>query len=142
MTDMSKPQLDISPATKEEIPLVYDSWIKGWRTSRWAGCIPNNLFHKVTKDAIHQLLTRGANLYVARAGGRVLGWICYETSSDGRLIVHSAYVKSIYRGYPILEHLLQFAGQIQPGFYTYRTDYLQAAIGHGWVHAPEIARRK
>ena len=142
-------ELVIAPASASEVIFVYDSWIKGWRTSRWAGCIPNNVFHQTTKDAIHQLLTRGANLHVARSGGRALGWLCHEATEDGRLVVHAAYVKSAYRGFPVLDALVAHAcadGATCPGFYTYRTDFLERGLRDlnkgPWTHAPEIARRK
>lgn len=143
------PDLELSTPTADEIPFIYDSWIKNWRTSRFAGCIPNNKFHGYTRDAINELVLRGAHLMVARRLGRVLGWVCYE-AREGRLVVHSAYVKSAYRGYPILPRLIEEAESRAhaeaPGFYTYRTDYLTealAGLGKGtWSHAPEIARRK
>lgn len=124
---------------------VSKSWLASFRSSDWAGPVPNNLFEQVYADAIRQLLERGAQVLVAcnpDAPDHVLGWICFERTRDDRPVVHYMYTKSLFRRRGVARSLLAAAG-IDPKarfFYTYRTE--RARLFPGGRYVREIACRK
>lgn len=126
-----------------DFKFVFDSWLRSWRTSPWAGCIPNNVYYPLTRSAIEQLVGRGAEFIVAclaKAPERILGWVCYEQAGPEAL-VHYCYVKDPYLPLGIGEQLVGQVPGTKPGFYTYRYRQVVEAC-KGWRHVPEIARRK
>lgn len=138
-------------ARPDDISFIFDSWLRSWRKSPWAGVIPNNLYFPLTRSSIEQLVARGAVLEVACLAAdpeRILGWICHEQSGPDA-VVHYIYVKDPYLSLGIAEALVERVPGKKPGFYTYRYRQVVDACQpprtkdrEGWVHAPEIARRK
>lgn len=128
-----------------DISFILDSWIKSYRTSPWAGVVPNHKFFDVTHEVIEELLTRGAVLSVACATHdptRILGWACTEHVTGG-VACHYVYVKDPFRRMGLATELLKRnVPQTTPDrkFYTFRTR--ASSYFRDWVHAPEIARRK
>lgn len=121
-----------------------DSWLKTWRESPWAGCIPNHMFRDVTRTMIEELVLSGSTYTVACLAARpdrILGWLLHGTSPDGKAVAHCVYVKDPYvtRGVP--ELLASAPAGTKPGFYTHRTRQM-ARCFPDYKHAPEIARRK
>ena len=83
---------------KQDVALIFDSWMKSWRTNRFAGCIPNNLFYSTTRSNIENMVARGAIIKVACLESdedNILGWVCYERLEDD-FCVHYIYVKDPY----------------------------------------------
>jgi len=127
------------PATADELSLVFDSWLNSWRTSRHAGCIPNNLYFSTTRTVIEDLIARGATILVCDAGKTLKGWICGEVK-DGRSVVHYLYCKDPYLRSGVEDRLLDALPGKKPGWFTF---YLHRfGKDRSWTHAPEIARRK
>lgn len=127
-----------------DVALVNDTWSKSFRDSPWAGVIPNNMYHEVTRQTITGLMARGARFIVACRiddPDQVLGWLCHEDVPGGSA-VHYLFVKGPYRRQGLASELLRRLGTPPDArrFYTHRT----RNSGHfpGWTHAPEIARRK
>lgn len=130
-----------------DMNFIWDSWLRSWRKSPWAGTIPNNLYFQVTRSGIEQLVGRGAQFKVACTRtdlDQLLGWICYEVLKSGECVVHYAYTKDPYLGYRINDELLAECPGTKPGFYTHRYRQVAEICPHeeGWRHAAEIARRK
>ena len=131
-----------------DVPFILDSWIRSFRESPWAGCVPNNQFYDVTRSAIEGLLERGAKLVVACSrvdSDQILGWACTEKVRGGDA-AHFVYVKDPYRRRGLATELLNH-GTANPQaqdrkFYTFRTRCASYFSRHGWVHEPAIARRK
>jgi hypothetical protein len=129
-----------------DLSFIFDSWLRSWRNSPWAGCIPNNEYYPMTRSAIEQLVGRGAEFKVACLKAdpeRILGWICHELTGPDA-VVHYLYVKDPYLTLGIGDALVASIPGNKPGFYTYRYRQVSEACQHaaGWRHAPEIARRK
>lgn len=132
-----------------DVPFIMDSWAKSWRVSPWAGCIPNNRFHEVHRSTVEDLVGRGAKFLVLSPDTQpevVVGWICYELDKRGITVCHYLYVKDPYK---LSQGLQETAGRLleatpgqKPGLYTHRTKAIVEALGRGWIHAPEVARRK
>lgn len=127
-----------------EIELVMDSVAKSFRTSPWAGIVPNHMWFPVCRAAVTGLLERGARVTVARSAGRVLGYILHE-EKDGSPVVHFVYVKDWARRQGLAKALLDRVGAVRGTrvFYTHKTGMTKwLAKGYIAVHAPEMARRK
>lgn len=125
----------------EDLPLVFDSYLKSWRVSKFAGAIPNHLFFDVQRAALEDLLGRGASLVIAYPSGRedvILGWACAELKED-KTVLHYLYTKDPYIGLGIDEKLLSVLPGSKPGFVTHRQN-IKAT--REWRWTPEIARRK
>lgn len=141
---MSLP-LTIRPLQPGDQPFVLDGWIRSWRTSPWAGCIPNNRVWEVTRDAIAGLCLRGAQIDVAVARGtdveRLVGFVCYEPKD----LIHYVFVKRRgFRGLGIGRQLVDHAGRTlglaQPGRFTHRTTGSKLLLDAGWTWDPIPAR--
>jgi hypothetical protein len=124
----------------DDLPMVFDSWLKSWRTSKWAGVIPNHRYFDVQRELIESLLLRGAKVVIAYPSGHpdvIMGWACAE-EKEGKTVLHYLYVKDPYLGLRVPELLLKTLPGQQPGFITHR---LPVPL-KDWRHAPEMARRK
>lgn len=135
-------------ARPDDISFIFDSWLRSWRNSPWAGIIPNNLYFALTRNVIEQLVARGAKLEVACLAAdpdRILGWCCSEQTGEDA-VIHYCYTKDPYLNLGINESLVARASGKKPGFYTFRyrqvVDACQPQGKDGWHHTPEIARRK
>lgn len=125
----------------EDLALVFDSWLKTWRTSKWAGVIPNHLYFETQRVLIEDLIGRGAVIKLAYPDGRpdvILGWACGEVK-EGKTVLHYLYTKDPFIGLGIPELLLAALPGDKPGFITHR---LPLKDLKEWRHTPEIARRK
>lgn len=140
--------LQFRPANAGDMAFVYDSWIKCWRESPWAGVVRNNDIYEVTRSVIQDLLARGAKIEVACARHdetRILGWACTERIPNG-FVAHFVYIKDPFRRRGLASELLERAHGPSPVqglprlYYTFRTR--GSAHFPGWTHCPEIARRK
>lgn len=135
--------LSYGPMAPEEIELVMDSVAKSFRTSPWAGLVPNHMWFPVCRAAITGLIERGAQVTVVRASGRVLGYVVHE-SKDGSPVVHYLYIKDPYRRMGLAKALMDKTGAVKGArvFYTFKTGQTKfLAKGYVAVHAPEMARR-
>lgn len=135
-----------------DLPLVLDSWGKGWRESPWSGTVPNNRWHELFVDSVTQLLARGAVVEVAGVVGRpgdVLGYCSSERVRDG-IALHYVYVKDFYRRGGLGSELVRRAERThypdeppKRRFFTHRTrDTGRVCPPASWTHAPEVARRR
>lgn len=136
--------LEFGEMDGEEVTFVLDSMSKSFRSSPWAGVVGNHLWHPLMKATLTGLLERGARVRVARASGKVAGWVMYETKGPD-VFVHFVYVKDKDRRLGVGRRLLSEAGVVkgQRWFYTFRTKatgYLTR--GHIAAHVPEAARRR
>lgn len=129
----------------EDLPLVFDSYLRSWRLNKSAGTIPNHLFFEVQRTLLEDLLSRGATLKVAYPEGHedlILGWALGEVK-EGKCVLHYLYVKDPYleknSGLRLPEVLLESLPGAKPGFFTHR-QYLKET--KEWKHTPEMARRK
>lgn len=122
----------------DDSKLVYDSWLNSWRTSRYAGVVPNNLYYDTTRAAIAGLIARGATVLMAEYKGELLGYICGEVK-DGKTVHHYTYVKDPFLRRGVEEALLARLPGTKPGWFTFAQErFLREKQ---WKHAPEMARR-
>jgi hypothetical protein len=129
------PILSEAPITQQELNFVYDSWIKVYKDSPHAGCIPRHLVHTILRAFIVDLVNSGAYLRGIFDGDKLAAWVC-EDEHKGKPVVHFCYIKEAYRDHPEMRE------RIAPpaGYYTYRTGWLARFLGNGFIHDPQIAR--
>lgn len=121
--------------------MVFDSYLKSWRTNKAAGTIPNHLYFEVQRTLLEDLISRGAQLQVAYPEGHedvILGWACGE-EKDGKTVLHYVYVKDPFLGLNIPDRLISALPGAKPGYLTHK---LGTKETREWRHTPEMARRK
>lgn len=120
-----------------EFNYVLSGWLKSYRTSPYAGVIPNNKFYETYLSTIESLVVKGAVIHVAEVDGKLVGFICHSITDDGIAVIHYIYIKS---GHPHQELIDKVLGK-KSGFYTFKTSNISRLLP-GWKFAPEIARRE
>jgi GNAT superfamily N-acetyltransferase len=131
----------LRPAKPSDLNFIFDSWMKAWRTSKWAGVIPNHMYYEVQRTLIEDLIARGAALLVAYPEGKddvILGWACGE-EKDEATVLHFVYVKDPFLGLGIAGRLVDALPGTKPGFISHR---IASKEWKEWRHVPEMARRK
>ncbi len=131
----------VRPVEPGDMPFVLDGWIRSWRTSPWAGCVPNNRIWEVTRACIADLVTRGAEILVAEVGGRLVGFVCHEAPD----LLHYVFVKRTgFRGLGIGRRLVQESvvalALNHAGRFTHRTRSSTWLMNDGWVWDPVPVR--
>lgn len=134
-------QILTRPVKAADLNFVFDSWMKSWRVSKWAGVIPNHLYYATQRSLIEDLITRGATIVIAYPEGQqdvILGWGCGEVK-DNKAVLHYAYTKDAFLGQGIESLVVGALPGSKPGFLTHRINskYLKE-----WTHVPEMCRRK
>lgn len=129
----------------EELPQVLEAWAGSFRSSRYAGCIPNDKFYDVTYDAIQQLINRGMHITVLVLASRpeqMLAWIAHETDPvEHQPVIHYAFTKAPFRRRGLSRILLDHVGAKRGDkfLYTFCTSYAKHYVGG--FHMPSLARR-
>lgn len=134
-------ELVVRPGLPEDLSLVFDSWLKDWRTSKWAGVVPNHLYFDTQRVLIEDLIARGAKVYVVCPVSKpevILGWACSE-EKEGKAVLHYLYTKDPFLGLGIPDLLLAALPGARPGFVTHKLNLKELKE---WRHTPEMARRK
>lgn len=139
-------KLDIP--TADELKFVLDSWSNSFKKSKYAGCIPNNLWASVSRTSITQLLSRQlCDVLVALSPtsdgsrGLVMGYIVGEPG-----ILHWVYTKKNFRRLGIGKTLLaaltkNWDVQLKKfPRYTHKTDCADRFLPPGWKHDPIPSR--
>lgn len=140
----------VRPATTSDLEYVRSTWLSAYRTSPWAGCIPNNLYDAVYSETINQLCLRGTRILVVAnpaAPEQLLSWLAYEMPTtqasqlpQGTPVVHFCFTKPTYRRLGCTSQLLASAGVVGSFLLTFRTP--NSRFLKGAVFRPEVARRK
>lgn len=142
---VSAERIIVRDSRPDEAAFIVSTWMRAWKVSPYAGCIPNHLYREVQRTLIEQLVLRGATFKVAvtseRPRARILGFVCRELTRQGEAVVHFLYCREAYISLGVLERLVEEVVGSRPIRYTHRTKQVLGAIPEGrWT--PEIARRK
>lgn len=134
--------MQIVEPVADEFSFIIDAWASSFRSSPWAGCIPNHLYNSVTRAGISEILGRpGTVVKVAVAdidgGRRVIG---FSVSEPGARILHYLYVKRDYRNLGVGEAILAATAPEGEWDYTYRTLASQPFLGARFTHNAVPAR--
>lgn len=134
-------------ARADDIAFCLDSWLRSWRTCPSAGTIRNDMYFPVQRATIEGLIGRGAKITVACLASddsKILGWVCYEITSQNETVIHYLYVKDAYIQFGLGSQLVARCPGTKPGLFTHRYRQVIDSLGdhHAWRWAPEAARRK
>lgn len=121
------------------------NWANSYRGSRWAGVVPNHLYHDLMRTLQDGLLRRGMRVSLAHLPGApnaLMGFVAWEPSEKAN-VVHFLYVKPTWRKQGLGTALL-LGGPGREFIYTHRTDESNYFGKPDWriAHIPEPARRK
>lgn len=133
--------LEVRPMKSSDYNFVLSNWQSSFRTSWYAGVIPNNLYYSVVKTLIDQLINRGMVTMVlcnTEDTDQLLGFISYELDSNNAYILHYIYVKPDFRNMGFAGFLTKAINLPEKYIYTHRTKFSD----RNQLFAPEIARRK
>lgn len=118
-----------------------NSYLKSWRSSPFAGTIPNDLYYDTQRRTLTDLLQRGAQLKVAyspESEADILGWILAE-EKEGQCVLHYLYVVDSPLKSTVPSTLLNAVPGSKPGIITHA---INLKGFKSWKLIPEIARRQ
>lgn len=139
---MSKLPVRLRQANDEDIPFIFNSWLKSYRSSTFARNISSTVYftehHKVIKKIIE------SNHVIIACNddnpGQIYGWIC-AGKTDGIFTLHYIYVKQPFRNFGMGKQLLN-AFEHDPSYaaiYTHQTNFgAKLAPKHNFVYHPYV----
>lgn len=112
---------DVRPATPEDIPFIYSSWLKSFKHDSQLGkSMRSSVFFENYREIIDSILSRSEVMIACLAEDPfvILGYLVFSDR-----VVHYAFVKEVFRGKGILTTLTNNI----PTFlsYTHKTFSLQ-----------------
>ncbi len=120
-----KEQLEIvvRDAVQEDLPLIYNSWLKQYRESSFTVGITNSVYYSQHRRLIDGLIT-SAQLKVAcdpQDPTKIYSWACGELYEVP--VIHFVYTKKQHRGQGIAKMLLEEIGCVE-GEHIISTHYI------------------
>ena len=96
-------QINIRPATADDLPFIFNSWLKAYKhSSLFAKRIKHEVFFKYHHAVVERILARGATVLVATPvddQNTILGYVVAEPLDVPTL--HFVYVKAPFRRFGI-----------------------------------------
>jgi hypothetical protein len=88
----------IRAANQEDIPFVFNSWLKGYKNSKFAQVIDNNIFFHEHHKVIEKLIKHYDVLIACAVDdpSQIYGFIC-AGYTDGIFTLHYLYIKHTFR---------------------------------------------
>jgi GNAT superfamily N-acetyltransferase len=130
---MEEIPIHLRRAQEDDVPLIYDSWMKSFKSSRFAQTVDPNVYYPEQHSVISYLLARTQVVLAVsdEAEKQIYGYLCYDPS-QGPLILHYCYVKQPYRGFGIATKLISTVlKQDQPFYYTHDTGEMRSLLEKG-----------
>jgi len=144
---MSKVRVQIREANSEDISFIFSSWLKSFKTSKFAKSIGSNLYYSGHHILIENLLKRSKVLVACNSTdvGQIYGFGVGEMR-DNVPIVHFIYVKHKFRkfkiGTALFEDLInKEEGEDYPAsFFTHLTKSSDASCHlYNAIYYPHLA---
>lgn len=139
----AKMPVQIRPATEEDVPFIFNAWLKSYRKSFFAQPINNTIYfaehHKVLEH-----LAKTSTVVVAcdpKEPSQLFGFGA-GTSKDGITIIHYIYIKHTYRQLGIGKLIAKSLGHEdgKPTCYTHQTSSAsKLAEKHNLLYHPYLA---
>lgn len=137
-----KSQVQIRTANESDVPFIFNSWLKSYRSSNAAKNISNPVYFDFHHKLLENILQRSNVLVLCDTAdtAQVFGYIVAQ-DLDGVKVLHYAYVKFAFRGMGLANMLLTEAGLSKQvgGFYTHETGVGQKLVGDKFVYNPYLA---
>jgi hypothetical protein len=136
-------QVHIRSATEADVPFIFNSWLKSYRSSNFCKAVSNPVYFEFQHKAIEKLLQRSQVFMLCSAEdeSQVFGYIvCEEVEQIP--ILHYCYVKFAFRNMGLCNMLLKHAklDKSKGGFYTHDTHAATKVFGKSkFVYNPYLA---
>lgn len=116
--------IQLRPANPEDIPFIFNSWLKSFRNAYFARQLINTVYFTEQHKVIEKLVKESTILIACNAEepSQVYGWICAGII-DGITSIHYVYVKHSFRSLGIASLLLDAIKKDKEvaGIYTHHT---------------------
>lgn len=124
---MAKPPVRLRPATQEDVPFIFNAWLKSYRTSSFARDITKTIFFNEHHKVIEKLLKTNQTIIACSDSDptQIYGFIC-AGRVDGIFALHYIYVKHTYRNLGLGKALLN-AFDHEPGLAAIHTHMTRSA---------------
>lgn len=139
---MSKLQIRLRTANEEDIPFIFNSWLKSFRNSNFAKSITSTVYFTEHHKVIRKILETNQVIIACNEEdpGQIYGWIC-AGKTDGIFTLNYIYVKQPFRNFGIGKQLLN-AFEHDPAFaaiYTHQTNFgAKVAPKYNFVYHPYV----
>lgn len=111
----------IRPANEEDVPFIFNSWLKSYRTSPFGKKLSNSIFYPEHHKLLERLLKTSSVLVACSNNdpSQIYGYIC-TALIEGIFTVHYIYVKHTFRKLGIAKVLYASVNpQNEKGIYTH-----------------------
>lgn len=122
--------------TADDLPFIYNSWLKSFKSSPWAKSIPTSIYYANHKEVIAKILPKAIIMVACNPEdqSQIFG---YAVFTPGRIIaLHYVYVKQPYRRLGIAQVLFEFARASHmrtfPMIATHVTDVWSQVLRDKW----------
>jgi hypothetical protein len=135
--------ISIREALEGDIPFVFSSWLKSFRTGLITKFVDNNIYFSEQHKVVERLLRRSNTIMAVSPTdpATIYGYLVTERI-DGILVVHYGYTKQTFRGMGVLRQLLatiEHDFNRNTGLYTHST-VISARLGikYNLIYHPYI----
>lgn len=137
-----KSQVQVRKATEADVPFIFNSWLKSFRSSVTAKSISNPVYFDFHHKTIEKILQKSDVVVLCDAAdpSQVFGYLVHQ-DIDGVRVLHYAYIKFAFRGIGLCNLLLKEANisKENGGFYTHDTHNSAKVLGPKFVYNPYLA---
>ena len=140
---MSKMPIRLRKATEEDIPFIFNSWLKSYRKSEFAKDITATVYFSEHHKVLRRLIDTSQVIIACNQDSpdQIYGWIC-AGMTDGIFTLHYLYIKKPFRNFGIAKNLLN-AFEHDPTFASVCTHVTRhgskLASKYNFVYHPYIA---
>lgn len=101
----------IRQSSEEDIPFIYNSWLKSYRKAHMNYLIPSDYYYSFYQKEIQRLMNNSQTLIVHAESDptHIYGFLTYKLSPIGIQIAHYSYIKQPYRNMGLFGSLLKAA---------------------------------
>lgn len=108
---MSTLKIRLRPATQEDVPFIFSSWLKSYRNSLYARNITSTTYFSEHHKIIQNIVKKNPVIIACNDAdpSQVYGYIC-AGKTEGIFTLHYIYIKQSFRTMGIAKSLMQSMG--------------------------------
>lgn len=103
--------VNVRDMAAEDIPFVFNSWLKSFRNGRMCKEVDNTVYFTEHHKTLQRLMSR-SKVLIAHPDGQpetICAYVCYEIL-HGVFVLHYAYTKQPFRSLGLMRELLKHSG--------------------------------
>lgn len=103
----NKAEVQLRPANSDDLPFIFNSWLKEVRTEYPYNYIHEKTYHVKQNEFIKKTIENSLVIVACNEKNplQIFGYICYQKIDDD-IIFHMVYVKALFRNYDIGKQLI------------------------------------